>query len=100
MNAVIRTLSLPEAANFLGIHKETARRLSASHQIPAAKIGRSWRFLEEDLVIYLRSHYSDIASQGVTDHKSKIWHSINAKGFGGLMSPTKAKEYEKALKLR
>lgn len=62
MHEVVRTLSLPEAAHFLGIHKETARRLAACHDMPAEKIGRSWRFLEQDLVIYLRSHYSSNAS--------------------------------------
>ena len=73
----VRTLSLPEAANFLGIHKETARRLTAYHQIPGAKIRRSWRFLEEDLVTYLRSLYSNSASQSVVPNRSKtIWHPL------------------------
>ena len=89
------------AANFLGIHKETARDLAARGELPGAKVGRAWRFLEEDLVTYLRSLYSNHASQGGIDHRSKkIWHSINVTGFGGLTSPTKAREYEKALKLQ
>ena len=71
MNDVIRTLSLIEAANFLGIHKKTARRLAASHKMPTAKIGRSWRFLEIDLATYLRSHYSDNASRSVVLKRSK-----------------------------
>jgi excisionase family DNA binding protein len=100
MTELFRTLSLPEAASFLGIHKETARRLAACHEIPGAKIGRSCRFLEQDFVIYLRSHYSSVASQGVDHRSKKIWHSINAKDFGGSTCPTKVKEYEKALGLQ
>ena len=77
MSDAVRTLSLHEAANFLGIHKETARRLAACREVPAAKVGRSWRFLEQDLVTYLRSLYSNNASQSVVPNRSKtIWHPL------------------------
>ena len=100
MHEAIRTLSLPEAAAFLGIHKETARRLAACHEMPAAKIGRSWRFLEEDLVTYLRSHYSNDASQSVVPNRSKtIWHSTEEIKFTGLTSTTMVREYNEALGL-
>ena len=100
MYEAVRTLSLPEAANFLGIHKETARRLAACHEMPAAKIGRSWRFLEEDLVTYLRSHYSDDASQSVVPNRSKtIWHSTKETKHTGLISTTMVREYNEALGL-
>ncbi|MCX7124155.1 MAG: helix-turn-helix domain-containing protein, partial [Gammaproteobacteria bacterium] len=86
MDNAIRTLSLPEAAKFLGIHKETARRLVACREVPAAKVGRSWRFLEEDLVTYLRSLYSNNASQSVVPNRSKtIWHSTKEKKSTGLI---------------
>ena len=100
-NISLRTLSLIEAAQFLGIHKQTARTLAASHQLPGAKVGRSWRFLEDDLVTYLRSLYSGDASQGVVNHRSKTtWHSTNVTVFGGLTSPTRDAEYEKVLGMR
>ena len=100
MYEAVRTLSLPEAANFLGIHKETARRLAACHEMPAAKIGRSWRFLEEDLVTYLRSLYSEATSQGVVNRRSKTtWHSTNVTKSIGLTSTTTAREYNEALGL-
>lgn len=102
MGDFLRTLSLPEAAQFLGVHKETARNLAASHRLPGAKVGRSWRFLEDDLVTYLRSLYSGDASQGVVNHRSNktTWHSTNVTVFGGLTSPTRDEEYEKVLGLR
>lgn len=100
MGAEIRTLSLLEAATFLGVHKETARQLAASHKLPGAKVGRSWRFLEVDLVAYLRSLYANNASQGVVNHRSKtIWHSTNVTKSIGLTSATKVREYNEALGL-
>jgi len=93
------TLNLNEAANFLGIHKETLRQRATNGEIPGAKVGKCWRFLEIDLVTYLRSLYSDEASQGVNQRSRKIWHSTNEMGFGGSIYPTKEGEYEKALGL-
>lgn len=51
----MKTFNITEAAEFLGAHKETVRRLAAKGQLPGVKIGRSWRFIENDLVIYMRS---------------------------------------------
>ncbi|OGT41490.1 MAG: hypothetical protein A3F13_03530 [Gammaproteobacteria bacterium RIFCSPHIGHO2_12_FULL_40_19] len=94
-----KTFSLLEAAEFLGIHKETARNHAASSRLPGAKVGRSWRFLEEDLVTYLRSLYSEATSQGVVNRRSKTtWHSNVTKSIG-LTSTTTAREYNEALGL-
>ena len=49
------SLSIKEAADFLGIHPVTMQALAASGAVPGAKIGRAWRFLDIDLVEYLRS---------------------------------------------
>lgn len=51
------TIDLTEAAQFLGVHRETAREWAASGKIPGAKIGKDWRFLPEDLKEYVRSQY-------------------------------------------
>lgn len=99
MSNTHQTLDLLQAAHFLGINKETARRRAANGTIPAAKVGRSWRFLEEDLVIYLRSFYATPASQGVSHRRITRWHSINETAPGGSILPTKDAEYEKALGL-
>ncbi|MBX3589878.1 MAG: helix-turn-helix domain-containing protein [Burkholderiaceae bacterium] len=57
MNAM-RTLVLQEAAAFLKIHPEELRRRAKLGQIPGAKVGRAWVFLEDDLVEHLRSLYA------------------------------------------
>jgi excisionase family DNA binding protein len=52
------TLTLYQAANFLKLHWQTLRAKAKRGEVPAAKLGRRWVFLREDLVSYLRSHYS------------------------------------------
>ena len=46
----MKTFDLDEAAQFLKMSAGGLRRLAASKKIPAAKPGRGWCFLEEDLV--------------------------------------------------
>ncbi|MBU0753323.1 MAG: helix-turn-helix domain-containing protein [Gammaproteobacteria bacterium] len=53
----MRTLDLPEAAAFLGLHPTTLQARAKAGEVPGAKIGKEWRFLDLDLVEYLRAHY-------------------------------------------
>jgi excisionase family DNA binding protein len=46
------TLDLIAAAAYLGIHEDTLRERAADGTVRGAKIGRSWRFLESDLLEY------------------------------------------------
>lgn len=97
--AKIRTLNILDAANFLGAHKETIRRLAASGELPGVKIGRSWIFIEHDLVMYMRSKYaSGVTSQGAVQRSNK-WRCTKETIRGGLVSPIKEKEYREALGL-
>jgi len=68
----MKTLSLPEAAAFLHCHPEWARQQAKQGRIPGAKPGKSWVFIEEDLVAYLRGHYSDGSqiAQGLKQEKT------------------------------
>jgi excisionase family DNA binding protein len=54
---VLRTLDLLEAATFLHLHPQTVRRLASAGEIPAAKPGKRWVFVEQDLADWLRSSY-------------------------------------------
>ena len=97
----MKTLDINQAAQFLGAHKETIRRMAATGKLPGVKVGRSWVFLEQDLVMHIRNKYSTCdASQG--DHyRSNIkWHSTKEMGSGGLISATKEREYAKVLGLK
>ena len=94
------TLNIADVASILGAHPETIRRLAASGEMPAIKIGKSWRFLQEDLVIYMRSKYARaVTSQGAAHRSNKQWRFTKETRHGGLASPIKEKEYNEALGL-
>ena len=63
-------LNVEKAADFLGISTETIRILARNKRIPAAKIGRLWRFNEQDLTNFVRNQY-DVTSPLATDSKTE-----------------------------
>lgn len=57
-------LDVEKAADFLGVSTETIRILARNKRIPAAKVGRLWRFNEEDLIKFVRNQY-DATGNGI-----------------------------------
>ena len=49
-------LKVAQAAEFLGVHPETVRRLARKGEIPAFKVGKDWRFQREALVRWIEAH--------------------------------------------
>ena len=49
-----RTFDIDECADFLKVDRNTALKLAQQGDLPGAKIGRAWVFLEDDMVEYLR----------------------------------------------
>lgn len=96
----MKPLDLLTAAEFLGLHPVTLRGKARRGEIPGAKIGRSWIFLEVDLIDHIRSQYPLRVMQGDRQEKS-ICHSTNAKTrpLGGSKSATTDKQYKEALGL-
>jgi len=96
----MKSLSLSEAAEFLKLHPMTLAAKARAGEIPGAKLGKRWVFLEVDLMDAVRSHYAPRALQG--DHtEESVCHSTNAKTHltGGSKSPTRESAYSKALGL-
>ncbi|MCZ2115224.1 MAG: helix-turn-helix domain-containing protein [Anaerolineae bacterium] len=98
----MKTLTLTEAAAFLKLHPEELRARAKAGQIPGAKAGRRWVFIEDDLASYLRSLYApnrqalQVSSKGIS-----TWHFSNAARRGGLISPRQQEsELDKLLKQR
>lgn len=54
----MNTLDLDEAAAFLKCSDDTIRELVASGELPGAKVGRKWVFVDVDLVEWLRTQYA------------------------------------------
>jgi excisionase family DNA binding protein len=50
----MKTLDIEQCAAFLRIHKVTAYEMAAKGELPGAKIGRAWVFLEEELINYVK----------------------------------------------
>ena len=96
------TLDLTEAAEFLKVHPETLRQRVKSGTIQGAKIGRSWVFIKEDLINYIRTQYAQVG-QAVRVHikqENNICHSTVERTFGGSVSQHRMEnEYAKALGL-
>ncbi len=51
------TLDLRAAAAFLHIHPVTLQEKARTGEIPGAKIGRCWVFVDVDLIEHIRSQY-------------------------------------------
>lgn len=53
----MKTLNLEEAAAFLHMHPYTVMQKVNAGEIPGAKPGKRWVFIEDDLLQYLRAQY-------------------------------------------
>ncbi len=52
---MVKIMTAQEAAEFLRIKSDTLYSLIEKDNLPASKIGNQWRFIEDDLVNWLRS---------------------------------------------
>jgi hypothetical protein len=99
----MRTLELKEAAAFLHIHPVTLLKKAQAGEVPAAKPGKCWVFLDVDLAAYLRANYRRQASSDSDETvENKPWLSIDRKTrrAGTSISQSKDDEYVKALGLK
>lgn len=63
-------LTAPEAARFLGLHRDTVLRLAREGAIPAARVGGRWRFDRELLETWVRAgggHYDALCDRGLAE---------------------------------
>ena len=96
----MKTLTLKEAAELLKMHPQSLRTKVINGSIPGAKVGKSWVFLEEDLVQDIRSRYikSGRASVSKGDNQCFIDDRIVNTGGVDLLHQTE-KKYAELLKL-
>jgi excisionase family DNA binding protein len=85
------TLNLEEAAELLKIHPSTLQAKAASGEIPAAKPGKRWVFIESDLFDWLRTQYTN-SRQDVSKEKV-IKCSLKEKKSGITSSASKERLY-------
>jgi excisionase family DNA binding protein len=58
MMAETKLMTVDEVAEYVGLTSFTVRRLIKKGALPAAKVGRAYRFKPEDLNAYLREQYT------------------------------------------
>jgi hypothetical protein len=100
---MMETFDLEQAAQFLNLHPEELRRRAKAGLVPAAKVGKRWLFLLDDLVVYVRSFYADRrqALQVMLGKEDSPCHLKNAATSGGSTSSRQAvSEYADLLELR
>jgi excisionase family DNA binding protein len=78
-----RLMTLRQAAAFIGVHPNSLRTYVRTGLVPATKIGRDWRFIEADLVDWIRARYPEPARmQPSADRKeASSWHSGNVQAY-------------------
>jgi excisionase family DNA binding protein len=93
------TLTLKEAVAFLKLSLEALRRKAKAGEIPGAKVGKCWVFLEKDLVEYIRSQYANPrrATRVATNQEVKSCHSFAETKAGGSISAHQAERELDAL---
>ncbi|WP_425435879.1 helix-turn-helix domain-containing protein [Methylobacillus rhizosphaerae] len=96
-------MEIEEAAQFIKVHPITLSEMARRGEIPAAKPGKKWVFIDVDLVEWLRSNYKAQASVSDSTERSNACHFSNAKthetGGSKLLPPTES-EYKKQLGLK
>lgn len=86
------TLDLKQAAQLLKMHPEEVRRRARMGQLPGAKPGKRWVFVEADLAEYLRSLYAQSRQALRVALRKEVseCHSTNAVVRGGFDLPLRA----------
>jgi len=84
----MRTIGLKEAATFLQMSPSALQQKVKYGYIPGSKPGKCWVFIEDDLVSYLRSLYSQKQQALLSgcDEEVSICHSTIAVKSGGSIS--------------
>ena len=62
-----RLLTLREAAAFLNVHPNTVRSQVRRGNLPGVQVGRGWRFLEPDIIAWIRGRYRNVPAAGGKD---------------------------------
>ena len=67
----MKTMGLKKASKFLKLHPSTVLIRARKDEIPGAKLGKRWVFIDEDLIEFIRSKYY----AGKNNEESKCYSS-------------------------
>ncbi|MGN7612824.1 helix-turn-helix domain-containing protein [Magnetococcales bacterium HHB-1] len=86
-------LTLKEAAEELRCSKNTLAELARAGEVPAAKIGRGWIFVPDDLTNWVRSRYHNAQKENSCPSVK-----MPKAEYGLSISATKEQEFDAVLK--
>lgn len=90
-------LTILEVAKLLQIHRDTAYRYVREGKIPAVKIGRSWRVLQEALEAWLRERSDRTGEVRSKMRPQKKVKNPLIEGLGMFEHGSLTKDLDKAL---
>ena len=93
---MFNTLNLKQAAELVKLHPVTLQGKAKAGEIPAAKPGKCWVFIEADLIEWLRAQYT--SNRQDASREEKQWYSKEkVVPIGITNSPSREKRYSEAL---
>lgn len=60
-------MDVADAATYFGLTEYTVRKMAKEGRIPAAKLGRAYRFRKEDIDNYIKQQYKTMQPETVND---------------------------------
>ena len=61
--AVEKLMDVTDAAAYFGLTEFTIRKMAREGEIPAAKIGRAYRFRKEDIDAFIKKQYEKVKNK-------------------------------------
>lgn len=62
-----KLMDVADAATYFGLTEYTVRKMAKEGRIPAAKLGRAYRFRKEDIDNYIKQQYKTMQPETVND---------------------------------
>ena len=60
-------MDVADAATYFGLTEYTVRKMAKEGRIPAAKLGRAYRFRKEDIDNYIKQQYKTMQPETAND---------------------------------
>lgn len=81
-----RTLTLAEAADMLKVHVDTVSDLIRRQGLPAARFGRAYVLIDDDVIAWVRTQYDHRPQEG----EACVSTGVASAASGGSTSPSQA----------
>jgi len=62
-----KLMDVADAATYFGLTEYTVRKMAKEGRIPAAKLGRAYRFRKEDIDNYIKQQYKTMQPETAND---------------------------------